>query len=84
VQKDVIRLAVGQTPQEDNAVNNVVKDGWLGVVLVLGTIITSGLWLLNKLFPQITSTPPATKLPHRGDLPVESETQPRNLQIQHR
>jgi hypothetical protein len=84
VQKDVIRLAVGQPPQEDNAVNNVVEDGRLGVVLVLGTIITSGIWLLNRLFPQVISTPPATKLPRRGDLPVESETPPRNLQRQPR
>jgi hypothetical protein len=78
-------LAVGPPPQEDNAVKNAVEGSWLDVVLVLSTVITSGIWLLNKLFPQVMSTPSATKLPRRGDdLPAESKTQPRNLQKQHR
>jgi hypothetical protein len=70
-------------PQEDNVVNSTVDVGWLGAALVLGTIITLGLWLLNKLFPQVPTAHLTSKPVDWTDHPGESGTQSRSSQQHH-
>jgi hypothetical protein len=61
--------------------NSTVDTGWFGAVLVLGTIITVSLWLLNKLFPQ--AAPDLAKHPtHRTDVTGETKVQQRGSREQ--
>jgi hypothetical protein len=64
--------------------NNMMDGSWISLAFALVTIITSSIWLPKKLALQAIRTPSAIELSDRGDLPDESEMQPRDTQTQYR
>jgi hypothetical protein len=75
--------AVQTTTKEDDIVNSAIHGDWLGAVLMLGTIVTLGVWTLNKLFPGTTVTHSDRIPPDRANNPGESDAQPRDSVEQH-